>query len=71
MDKQIGIAEARLSGVAHNLHRPSDIAGTYSVAGAGLAVVGGGQVAQLQNQHGVVLRLQGVQLGFQRLVSAG
>src|SRR5579872_270109 len=35
----IGIAEARLSGVAYNLHRPSDIAGTYGAAGAGLAVV--------------------------------
>jgi len=67
----IGIAEAKMSGIAYNLHRPSDITGTYSAAGAGLAVVGGGQVAQLQNEHGVLLKLQGVQLGFQATLGVG
>jgi hypothetical protein len=67
----IGIAEAKMSGVAYNLHRPSDIAGTHSAAGAGLAVVGGGQVAQLQNEHGALLKLQGVQLGFQATLGVG
>jgi hypothetical protein len=67
----IGIAEAKMSGVAYNLHRASDIAGTYSAAGAGLAVVGGGQVAQLQNEHGVLLKLHGVQLGFQATLGVG
>lgn len=67
----IGIAEARLSGVAYNLHRPSDIAGTYSAAGAGLAIVGGRQVAELRNERGVVLKLRGVQLGFQATLGVG
>jgi hypothetical protein len=67
----IGISEAKLSGIAYNLHRPSDIAGTYSAAGAGLAIVGGGQVAQLRNEHGVLLKLQGAQIGFQATLGVG
>ena len=43
----------------------SDIVGTYGAAGAGAAFVGGGQVATLQNEKGVVLTVQGVQAGFQ------
>jgi hypothetical protein len=52
----LGVAVVNLVGVARNLHRPSDIAGTYGAAGAGAAFVGGAQVATLQNEKGVVLR---------------
>jgi hypothetical protein len=41
----LGVAGADLVGTASNLHRPSDIAGTYGAAGAGFTFVGGGQVA--------------------------
>src|SRR6516225_8110660 len=58
-------------GAASNLHRASDIAGTYGAAGAGLAFVGGGQVATLQNQRGVVLTLRGAQVGFQATLGVG
>jgi hypothetical protein len=61
----LGVAGADLGGTASNLHRPSDIAGTYGAAGAGFTFVGGGQVATLQNEKGVVLTLQGRQVGFQ------
>lgn len=61
----LGVASADLVGTASNLHRPSDIAGTYGAAGAGFTFVGGGQVATLQNEKGVVLTLQGGQVGFQ------
>jgi hypothetical protein len=61
----LGVASADLVGTASNLHRPSDIAGTYGAAGAGFTFVGGGQVATLQNEKGVVLTLQGRQVGFQ------
>jgi len=61
----LGVASAELVGAASNLHRPSDIAGTYGAAGAGFTFVGGGQVATLQNEKGVVLTLQGRQVGFQ------
>jgi hypothetical protein len=61
----LGIAAADLAGTASNLHRPQDIAGTYGAAGAGVTFVGGGQVATLQNEKGVVLQLHGGQVGFQ------
>jgi hypothetical protein len=67
----IGIATARLAGVAYNLHSPQDIAGVYESAGAGVAVVGGPKVARLQNAKGVVLELHGVQLGLEANLSLG
>jgi hypothetical protein len=61
----IGIAGADLVGTASNLTTASDIAGTYSAVSAGLAVAGGGKVATLQNAKGVVLQVQGSQVGFE------
>jgi len=61
----LGIASVRLTGTASNLRTASDIAGTYGAAGAGATFVGGGQVATLQNEKGVVLSLRGAQAGFQ------
>ena len=54
---------------AYHLRHASDIAGTYSSIGAGVAVAGGARVARLQNANGVVLELRGRQAGLQ--VSAG
>jgi hypothetical protein len=67
----IGIAGAHLAGTAYNLRSPYDIAGTYGAAGAGIAVVGGGKVARLQNEKGVVLELHGVQMGFEATLGVG
>jgi hypothetical protein len=61
----IGGSATQLVGTASNMRQASDIVGTYSAAGAGLAVAGGANVATLQNARGVVLRLQGRQAGFQ------
>jgi len=61
----LGIAAADLAGTASNVRNPANVAGTYGAAGAGVAFVGGGQVATLQNQNGVVLHLAGGQVGFQ------
>jgi hypothetical protein len=61
----IGVASMDLVGTATNLRTAADIAGSYSVASAGLAVAGGGKVATLQNANGVVLQLQGRQVGFE------
>ena len=61
----LGIARAEMVGTAYNLYHPADIAGTYGVAGAGGAFVGGSAVARLQNEKGVILELHGVQTGFQ------
>src|ERR1700678_2805899 len=67
----IGIAEARLVGVAYHLHHVADIVGTYDVLGASGAVVGGPKVARLQNGKGVVLELRGQQLGFEATLGLG
>jgi hypothetical protein len=61
----LGVAAADLAGTAANVHNPADVAGTYGAAGAGVTFVGGGQVATLQNEKGVVLHIGGGQVGFQ------
>jgi hypothetical protein len=61
----LGVAAADLVGTASNVHNPANVAGTYGAAGAGVTFVGGGQVATLQNEKGVVLQISGGQVGFQ------
>ena len=65
----IGIAEANMVGTAYHLRNAADIAGTYVATSASVAVVGGGKVATLQNEKGVVLKLHGVQLGVEASLS--
>jgi hypothetical protein len=61
----IGIAAVDLRGTASNLRSPASISGSYGGVGAGAAFISGGQVATVRNGNGVVLRLRGVQTGFQ------
>jgi len=65
----IGAAGADLVGTASNLRTAADIAGTYTAVSAGVAVAGGAKAATLQNSNGVVLRLQGRQVGFEASLS--
>jgi hypothetical protein len=65
----IGIAGANLVGTAYHLHNAADIAGTYVATSASVAVVGGGKVATLQNEKGVILHVHGVQLGVEASLS--
>lgn len=65
----IGISGADMVGTASHLHDVHDIEGAYSAAGAGIAVAGGANVAQLSNARGVVLRLHGRQVGFKLSVA--
>lgn len=60
----IGIASADFVGRVRHLRRASDITGTYSAIGAGLAAAGGGSVARLRNSRGVELEVSGKQVGF-------
>lgn len=59
-----GGSVTEFNGTVSNISRPSDINGVYGAIGAGAAVVGGVRVIQLQNSRGVVLRLQGAQVGL-------
>jgi len=65
----IGIASADLVGRAYHLRSAGDIVGTYTAVSAGIAVAGGGKVARLQNSNGVVLELQGRQIGAELSLS--
>ena len=67
----IGASRALLAGRAHNLRRPSDIAGTYGQAEGGVAVVTGGKFARLRNEKGVVLELRGHQVGLEFALDLG
>jgi len=60
-----GASTTEFVGRALNLRDASDIAGTYTALGAGVAVAGGGAVARLQNARGVILELRGRQVGLQ------
>ena len=53
-----------LRGRVSNISRPSDVAGVYGAAGAGLAIGRGARAIVLTNQKGAVLELTGQQVGL-------
>jgi hypothetical protein len=53
-----------MEGRVRHIGRPSDVAGVYVAAGAGLAVGGGARAIILKNQKGAVLELSGRQVGL-------
>jgi hypothetical protein len=59
-----GGSKTVLRGRVHNINRPSDVAGVYGAAGAGLAVGGGARAIVLTNQKGAVLELSGSEVGL-------
>jgi hypothetical protein len=59
-----GGSKTILRGRVSNIWRPSDVAGVYGAAGAGLAIGGGARAIVLTNQKGAVLELAGSQVGL-------
>ena len=59
-----GGSKTVLRGRVSNIYRPSDVAGVYGAAGAGLAVGSGARAIVLSNQKGAVLELSGHQVGL-------
>jgi lipid-binding SYLF domain-containing protein len=59
-----GGSKTILRGRVSNIFRPSDVAGVYGAAGAGLAVGRGARAIVLTNQKGAVLELTGHQVGL-------
>ncbi len=59
-----GGSKTELRGRVSNIRRPSDVAGVYGAAGAGLAVGTGARAIVLTNQNGAVLELSGRQVGL-------
>src|SRR5499427_8702059 len=60
----IGGSKTVLRGRVSNIWRPSDVAGVYGAAGAGLAIGTGARAIVLTNQKGAVLELTGSQVGL-------
>jgi len=61
----IGVSKAELIGEVHNLKQPGDIEGVFTAVQAGVAVAGGGKVAELKNTKGVVLKVKGKEVGLE------
>jgi hypothetical protein len=59
-----GGSKTVLHGTVSNINRPSDVAGVYAAAGAGIAVGRGARAIVLTNQKGAVLELSGHQTGL-------
>jgi hypothetical protein len=59
-----GGSKTVLHGRVSHIGQPSDVAGVYAAAGAGLAVGGGARAIVLTNQKGAVLELSGQQVGL-------
>lgn len=59
-----GGSKTELQGRVSNIWSPSDVAGVYAAAGAGLAIGAGARAIVLTNQNGAVLELTGRQVGL-------
>ncbi len=66
----IGVSQIDGSGDVYDLQNVSDFPGTYVAAGAGAALVGGGFMAVLQNEHGVIIHFYSRSQGL-KLTAAG
>ena len=67
----IGASTTKLVGRALNIRSPGDIAGSYSVIGAGGALAAGAGGVQLQNGNGVILQLSGPKVGVELSAALG
>ena len=61
----VGVSTSVLRGTALNINSPSDLAGTYTGVGGGVAVAAGVSSVRLRNEKGVVLELRGAKLGVE------
>jgi hypothetical protein len=66
----VGAANISATGNVYNLKKLSDFAGNYVDATAGLTIAGGGSVAYLKNEHGVVIKLQATTAGLRFTLAA-
>ena len=65
----IGVAGADLVGRAYRLRRAGDIVGTYTAVSGSVAIVAGAKAIRLMNANGVVLELQGPEVGVEASAS--
>lgn len=66
----VGVASINASGSVYHLKRIEDFNGTYTSFAAGATIAGGGGVAYLKNQNGVVIKLNSTSAGLRFNLSA-
>jgi hypothetical protein len=66
----VGAARIDASGSVYHLKRLEDFNGTYTAFAAGATIAGGGGVAYLRNQNGVVIKLNSTSEGLRFNLSA-
>jgi hypothetical protein len=67
----VGASGVQATGDVYHLTKLADFSGTYSSIGAGATLVGGGTVAFMENEHGVVIKLSSQQRGLQLSLPVG
>ena len=60
----VGGESIRASGEVYHLGKIEDFAGNYTAASVGATVAGGGSVAAMKNQNGVVIKLHSANQGL-------
>ena len=67
-----GGAHIKATGDVYHLQNLQDFAGHYTIASAGVTVAGGGSLAVVRNEHGVVIKLHATSTGLRfNLASEG
>ena len=59
----VGVSSITTTGEVFDLKSPDDLAGNYVAGAAGIAIAGGADDVIMKNDHGVVLRLHGMEKG--------
>ena len=60
----VGVSNVTATGDVYHLKKLEDFAGNYTAASTGAAVGGGGGVASMQNQNGVVIKAKATTRGL-------
>lgn len=66
----VGGAHITATGDVYHLQSLKDFNGNYTAVSAGLTVAGGGSVAVLKNEHGVVIKLHATTAGLRFTLAA-
>jgi hypothetical protein len=66
----VGIARATAKGDVYGLHKVEDFDGTYTAYAIGSTIGGGGSIATLRNQNGVVIKIVATSQGLKLTLSA-
>lgn len=67
----VGLSKASASGEAFNLKKLEDFNGNFTAVGTGLTVAGGGAVAAMKNQNGVVIHVKSTTRGAKVTIGGG